>query len=88
MRDLIDLLIHFVSGFDNAGVGFVRALALNQIDELFDDVDVRLFGVSLHESAEAVGATGSADLCVAGCVCDGEEGVADAVEAARILEVC
>ena len=49
LRNLIHLLIHFVRGFYDSGVGLVGSLALNEIDKLFDYIDIRLFAVPLRK---------------------------------------
>ena len=46
LLEIVDLLIHVVGGLYHLGVGFVRALADNQIHEFLDDADVGLFDIA------------------------------------------
>src|ERR1035441_3459731 len=85
--EIVDLLVHVVGGGDHFGIGFVAALRLDQVDELVDNGNVGLFGVSLQQGAQAFGAAGHADGGVARRVGGQVEAVAKAVEPGRILEV-
>lgn len=58
---LVDLLVHFVSCFNDLGIGLIGPLADDEADELFDDTDVRGFNITLLERAETFLATGIAD---------------------------
>src|SRR5271157_2560005 len=85
--EIIDLLIHVVGGGNHFGIGFVAALRLDQVDELVDDGNVGLLGVSLQQGAHSFGAAGHTDGRVARGVGGKVEAVAEAVEPGGILEV-
>src|ERR1039458_6336733 len=84
--EIVDLLVHVVGGGDPFGISFVAALRLDQVDELVDNGNVGLFGVSLQQGAHAFGAAGHTDGRVARRVGGQVEAVAEAVEPGRILE--
>ena len=60
LRQLIDLLIHFIGRLHDARIRFIGALALNQIDKGPDHIDVRLLGISLRQRARPSGPPGFA----------------------------
>ena len=61
LDDVVDLLIHLVSGLDHLRIGFIGALRGDQVDELFHHADVGLFGVALQQRAQAFLAAGAPD---------------------------
>ncbi len=46
--DVVDLLIHLVRGLDYFGIGLVRALRLNQVNEFVHDAYIGLLGIALQ----------------------------------------
>ena len=51
LLEVVHLLIHVVGGLDHLGVGFIRALADDQVHEFLNDADVGLLHVTLHQRA-------------------------------------
>src|SRR5258708_5895729 len=84
---IIDLLIHLVSGLDHLGVGFLGALADDQIDELFHHAHVGLFGVTLKKRANAFLTARIADHRLSRSVRRKIEVAADARQARWIREI-
>ena len=87
LQRLLTCLVHFVGGLHHLRVRFIGALAHDQVDELFHHADVGLFGVALHERAQALGAARGADVGVAGRVGRLIEVGAEAVQPGGVLKI-
>src|SRR5713226_5466546 len=50
--EIVNLRIHVVGGFHHFRIGFVTALRDDQVDELVDYTDIRLFGIALQQRTD------------------------------------
>src|SRR6266699_1233075 len=87
LRNVVYLLVHFVRGLDYFGIGLIRALTGDHIDELLDHADIRGLDVTLLQCPHSLLSPGVANRRIAAGIRRQEKAVPGAVQASWISEV-